>query len=831
MWFYRLICASLLTTSSLFAQWQTIGNVDSFTTMNGNQISTHSGKSVLHIHFLAADLVRVRLAPHGTFAPDSSWAVVRKEWPPFAASISETETGIRFVTSEMIVEVNKRPLRLSFLDKEAHILNQDDPSRGMAWNVRVQPDLQGTSDSVTTEVRIWKVMPADEHYYGFGEQAGRFNRKFTHTTMWNSDIPAYKADTDPLYQTIPFFYGIKQGNAYGIFFDNSYRSSFDMGKESRGAYSFGAEAGELNYYFFYGPSPKKVLSRFTELVGRMPLPPRWSLGYQQCRWSYAPESRVREIARTFREKKIPCDVIYLDIDYMDGYRIFTWNPKNFPDPNRMIGDLSRDGFKIAVIVDPGIKADTAYRAYRSGLAGDHFLKYPDGKIYIGKVWPGECAFPDFTNSSTRGWWGSQFSDLVGAGVRGWWNDMNEPSVFDVPTKTVDLDVIHNDNGLMTTHAKNHNVYGRQMTRATNDGVKTLLPNERPFVLTRASYAGGHRYSAAWTGDNIASWEHLKMAVPMCLNLSISGQPFVGTDIGGFIGYPSGELFARWLQLGVFTPLMRAHSVINEKNKEPWEYGAEFTEINRETINLRYQLLPYIYNVMYQASVTGNPAMRPLIFDYPQESDFIWTDTEFMFGDDLLIAPVLSAGATTRQVRLPSGDWFNYWTNTRYEGGRPVTVDAPINRIPIFVKAGAIIPTQQVLQYSDQAPIDPLTLTVYPTDSQFTTPLYEDDGHTFAYEGGSYRKRTINQWNSSVGVTMTISKAEGSYIPPKRRLVLRFIGAEIPPKSVEMNGKILAKLNTGSPENAITGWSYNTGTRQLSVGIEDGVEEMRITVTR
>jgi len=828
---YRLICASLFTSSSLFAQWQTIGNVDSFSVPHTNEVIVHSGESVLHIRVLASDLVRVRFAPLGTFAPDSSWAVVKKEWPAVGIDHSETESEIRLITSELRVVIKKKPLRLAFLDKSGNILNADDHSKGMAWNIRRESGPRSTAETSDCEVRVWKVMPQDEYHYGFGEKAGRFNRTFSHMTMWNSDIPAYKADTDPLYQTIPFFYGIRQGSAYGIFFDNSYRSSFDMGKESRDAYSFGAEAGELNYYFFFGPSPRKILARFTELVGRMPLPPRWSLGYQQCRWSYAPENRVREIARNFREKQIPCDVIYLDIDYMDGYRIFTWNPRNFPDPKGMISDLAKDGFKIAVIVDPGIKTDTAYRAYRSGLAENHFLRYDNGKIYVGKVWPGECAFPDFTNSATRSWWGNQFSILVDAGVRGWWNDMNEPSVFDVPTKTVDLNVIHYDNGLITTHARNHNVYGMQMTRATYDGVKNLLPEERPFVLTRASYAGGHRYSAAWTGDNIASWEHLEMAVPLCLNLSISGQPFVGTDIGGFIGYPSGELFARWLQLGVFTPLMRAHSVINEKNKEPWEYGAEFTEINRETINLRYQLLPYIYNVMYQASVTGSPAMRPLIFEYPEESDFIWTDNEFMFGNDLLIAPVLSPGATTRQVRLPHGEWFNYWTNTRYEGGRPITVDAPVDRIPIFVKAGAIIPMQQVLQYSDQEPIEPLTLTVYPTDSQSSTTYYEDDGHTFAHERGEYLKRTISQWNSYTAVTLTLSKAEGSYIPSKRKLVVRFIELQNLPKSVEVNGKGLARINISSFENTRYGWSYNAGTRQVLVGTEDSWEEKRIIVLK
>jgi alpha-glucosidase len=649
--------------------------------------------------------------------------------------------------------------------------------------------------------------------------------------MWNSDIPAYGADTDPLYQTVPFFYGMKNGKAYGLFFDNTYWSSFDFGKESRTQYSFGAENGELDYYFFQGPAPSKILQRYTELVGRMPLPPLWSLGYQQCRWSYAPESRVREIARGFRSRNIPCDVIYLDIDYMDGYRIFTWNKTGFPDPARMISDLSDDGFHIAVIVDPGIKADTVYHAYRSGRAGDHFIKYPDGRTFIGKVWPGLCAFPDFTNAAARTWWGENFSVLTSAGIRGWWNDMNEPSVFDVPTKTVDLDVVHRADGFTTDHAASHNIYGMQMTRATYDGVRTLLPNERPFVLTRASYAGGQRYSAAWTGDNVASWDHLRMAVSMCLSMSISGQPFVGSDIGGFIGYPSGELFTRWLQFGVFSPLMRAHSVINEKNKEPWEFGDDLTAINRETINLRYRLLPYIYNCMRQASVTGIPPMRPMIFSYPDDAENIWNDDQFMFGDDLLVAPVINAGATSREVRLPRGTWYDFRTGVPHEGGRTITVAAPLQEIPIFVRAGAIIPTRPIVQYTQQAPIDPLTFILYPTELQSTSTYYEDDGISFKYEKGGSLERVVNQWYSSEKITITLGSCRGTYAPSRRSLALRVVNIATAPKEIQLNGRQLLADSPSSARSSSTGWSYDPATKIVTVTFPDARDEQRLAILR
>ena len=803
-----------IITGSLHAQWRSIGDLEAYA-LEGNKVTLTSGSSTVQITVLASDLIRIRLTPEGRFQPDQSWAVVKTDWPTARPEVINTSEDIRIATEEVVLIAKKKPLRLTFLDREGTILNRDDDARGMSWD--------------GAAVRVWKEMPETENYYGFGEKAGALNRKFRHMTMWNSDIPAYKADTDPLYQTIPFFYGIDRGKAYGIFFDNSFWSSFDMGKEFPDRYSFGALGGELNYYFFSGPSPGKILQRFTELVGRAPLPPRWSLAYQQCRWSYYPESRVRKLASDFRSKRIPCDVIYLDIDYMEGYRIFTWSKKNFPNPKSMISDLARDGFKIAVIVDPGIKVDSLYHAYRSGLSGDHFLKYPDGKTYIGKVWPGECAFPDFSKAATRAWWGKNFEVLTEAGVRGFWNDMNEPSVFDVTSKTVELNVIHDDNGLKTPHTKNHNTYGLLMTRSTYEGVRGLRPGERPFVLTRASYAGGQRYSAAWTGDNIASWEHLEMAVPMMLNLSISGQPFVGTDIGGFVGSPDGELYARWLQLGVFSPLMRTHTEWGSKDQEPWSYGPAYEKINKATIELRYKLLPYICNAMYQASTTGLSPMRPLAWEYPDVAGFLSEGTQFMFGDDLLIAPVLWPGATNREVRLPKGEWYDYWSGKKYEGNTSVTVVAPVNRIPIFVKAGAILPTQQVVQYSDQAPIDPLTLTFYPADSS-TSLYYEDDGQSFAYEKGGYLKRIFGQKRTERSMVIAIGRVEGSYRPPDRSRLLQVVDVPKTPQSVRLSGTTLPRVLLGQVRTAKAGWAYDLSTRTIWMKMRDTWDEETVSIT-
>ncbi len=805
-----LVPILLVQTGNLFAQWISIGNVTAVERTNDGALISAS-QARIRLTVVSPAVIRVRMSATGTFLPDSSWSVVERRIGSQAFNLTESADEIALTTSTLTCRVKRFPCRLAFYDAGNSLLNQDDPAKGMGWSGK--------------QIAVWKTMPPDEQYFGFGEKAGALNRKWKMMSMWNSDIPAYRSDTDPLYETIPFFYGIRKGMAYGIFFDNTYYSYFNMGKENPEQYSFGAVDGELDYYFVYGPKPADVLKIFSTLIGTMPLPPKWAVGYQQCRYSYYPEARVRELASTFRTKKIPCDVIYLDIHYMDGYRCFTWDKQRFPDPKKMIADLAKDGFKIVVIIDPGIKNEPGYWVYDEGSKGDYFAKYPDGKPFVGKVWPGECVFPDFSRTASRNWWGTLYRGLVDVGVKGFWNDMNEPAVFDVSSKTFDLSVMHDDRGLNTDHRKNHNIYGMQMARGTYEGVAKLRPNERPFVLTRANYAGGNRYAAAWTGDNISSWEHLEMAVPMCLNLSISGQPFVGTDIGGFVGSPSGELYARWLQLGTFTPLMRTHAEIGSPDREPWSYGPLYEAINKKSIELRYTLMPYIYTQFYEASRSGIPVMRPLFFDFPDDESLLWSDRDFMFGDALLVAPVLWPGATTRGVRLPPGEWYNYWTSEKFKGGEYVTVDAPIDRIPLFVKAGSIIPTQGVVQYSDEQSVNPLTIELYPAREPSSTILYEDDGRTFEYRQGKFCLRTVSLNSSEKECRITLSNPDGSFRPPERNITLKLNAAKTRPSSVQIDGLMLRELRPGSER----GWQYDDTVKVLSVTFEDKLREQKIQI--
>ncbi len=800
-----------MAATTVSSGWKTIG--DARLVLNSDQqIVVNCGDSEVQITPLENDLVRVRVVRGGLSKDPGSWALAKAKWDLPAHEFEQDERSITVTLKECAVRITKSPLRISFLNPQGEVINQDDPAKGMGWD--------------GGQVRVWKSMPEDELYYGFGEKTGMLERRDLAVTNWNTDIPAYTPGTDPVYQSIPFFLGMRSGKFYGIFFDNTFRSSFDMGKESARYYSFGADGGTIDYYFMCGPSPKKVIERFTELTGRMNLPPKWAIGYQQCRWSYYPESKVRDIAGNFRRRGIPCDVIYLDIDYMDGYRCFTWNKQNFPDPKKMLTDLAADGFKIVTIIDPGIKQDSAYWVYKEGSKGKHFVLNPDSSLFIGPVWPGQCAFPDFVNTQARLWWGSLYKDLVNIGVKGFWNDMNEPSVFDVPSKTFPLDVRHNVDGDIRTHAEIHNVYGMQMARGTYEGLRRLDPDERPFVLTRAGYAGTQRYSAAWTGDNVSSWEHLAMAIPMCLNFGLSGQPFVGPDIGGFIGTPTGEMYTRWLQYGVFLPLCRSHSVKGSIDKEPWVYGEEYEKINKKFIQLRYRLLPFLYTEFYKASVSGIPIMRPLMLEFPGDRTTYRIDTQFMVGEDILVSPVLEAGSKTRWMYLPKGERYDFWTRQKMEGGRWIDAKAPLDVLPVFVRAGAVVPMQQVVQYTDQAPADPLTFEIFPS-AEAKGICYEDDGISFAYQDGKYRTVGVKAVVDGSEIMITRSAAEGEFRPAERSVVFAVNGVAKKPASVSARGKTVREV--ASIEEVKEGWLFDRSLGRLSVKLPDSQEEINVAV--
>ncbi|MGH9398333.1 MAG: glycoside hydrolase family 31 protein [Terriglobia bacterium] len=799
-----MLCAAFLARP-LVGAWHPIGAMTASASQS-NRITFRNSHNIVSVTILAPGLVRVRMAPQAQFGPDYSWAVVKKDWPRVAVDFSVAGETRIIRTGDVTVRIQLAPFRIGFYDPAGRLISKDADQRGMA------------SDG--QRVRCWKWMPPDEHYFGLGEKAGPLDKRGHAYVMWNTDVFGWGANTDPLYEDVPFFIGLRQGKAYGMFFDNTYRSTFDFGSEFRNMYSFGAAGGELNYYFIAGPDPKTVIEQFTGLVGRSPLPPRWALGYQQSRYSYYPERKVRFIAANFRLRHIPCDVIYLDIHYMNGYRVFTWDKTRFPDPQLMLSDLRREGFRVVTIIDPGIKVDPDYWVYQQGLAGNDFVKMPDGKIFEGPVWPGISAFPDFTAPRVRDWWGGLYRGLVSDGVAGFWNDMNEPSVFNVPSKTMPLDAIFYDHGLKSPHAKIHNVYGMLMSEATRDGLRRLRPGERPFVLTRDTYAGGQRYAAVWTGDNSSTWEHLRMSVTELMGMGLSGLTFAGADIGGFAESPSPDLYTRWLEAGVFYPFSRTHTSLGTREQDPWSYGLRREDINRDSIDLRYRLLPYLYNAFYQSSQTGLPVMKALLVDYPDDPEAVAQQEEFLFGDDLLVAPVVKDGEWKWNVYLPKGEWFDFCSGRRYEGPQSVTVDAPLGRIPLFVRGGAIIPTQQVVQYTDQAPIDPLAFEIYP-DGNSTREYYEDDGLSFKYKGGAYLRESIHVSAARSGVTVQISARQGSYQPPARSLVLKIHAQHEPHRQVDLGSQSMTRQSSLKALRAAgQGWYYDSGTNIVWIRLPD-----------
>jgi alpha-glucosidase len=767
--------------------WQSLGNVSAVEILpQGAELKAGAGR--VRVVALSANVVRVRYAPQGSFPAEHSFAVLPNAFPqPPKIQVERSADDVSFSTGAMRVKILKAPLRILFLDSKNNIISQDQPGYPASFN----------GDAF----RVWKSMPEDEHYFGLGDKSGPLDHRNQSFTMWNTDAYGWQESTDPLYKTIPFLLTMRGGSAYGIFLDNTYRSTFDFGKESRDFYSFGSEGGDLDYYFFYGPDPKQVIQDFTALVGRTPLPPLATLGYQQCRYSYYPEVRVREIASEFRKRKIPADVIYLDIDYQQNNRPFTVDRERFPNFEGMVKDLKAERFKVVAITDLHIAKLPGYKPYDEGLAKDYFVKNPEGSVYVGKVWPGDSVFPDFTRAEVRQWWGTLYTEFVKLGIRGFWNDMNEPATFERADKTMPLDIVHSVEGRKTDHREIHNVFGMENVRATYEGMLRLQPDVRPFVLTRAAYAGAQRYAATWTGDNRSTWNHMRISVPQLLNLGLSGYAFVGDDIGGFAGSPTPELLTRWMELGVFNPIYRNHGEKASRNREPWVDGPEHEAIRRHYIETRYRLLPYIYTSMEETSRTGIPLMRPMFLEFPTDADLQTTENEFMFGPDLLVAPRLTEYVGTYEARLPEGAWYDFWTGESVQG-QLLKLDPSLTLLPVYVRGGTILPQAPVVQNVDEVPQGPLELGVYPGPS-CSGSLYQDDGNTMAYTRGEYLRMQFTCEAQSDSLRVKLSKPEGTYKPWWKALKIIVYSAISAPHELSVNGTAIPDSQFDSAHKTVT----------------------------
>jgi len=775
-------------TAQDITRLQKIGPVQSYTKTERGLILNCRDNSQVQLSVLAPDLIRVRASfTRAMPAKDHSWAIAKDNWDSVRWTVADTPQQITLTTSEIEVVIHRSPLLIDFRDARSHeLLNADE--QPMAY------DAEGTLGAMMFDpkagmfVAASKKLGLHEHFYGLGEKAARLDKRREKFINWNSDTPGYTEGKDPIYQTIPFYVGLQRGVAYGIFFDNSYRSYFNFGNSSQMRAWFGAEGGEMNYYFFYGPSIKKILGRYAELTGHMPLPPIWALGNQQSRWSYYPDTMVEEVVRQYRDRDLPLDVMHLDIDYMQAYRVFTFDTNRFPDPKGLTEKLGRQGVKLVTIVDPGVKhqppathappitsanpelesQEQRYFVFDEGLAKSYFQKRKNGTLFVPRVWPGESVFVDYTLPDARRWWGDLHRAYLDNGIAGIWTDMNEPSDFVDQTGKNQIDVVSFDNGEHSTHAKNRNVFALLMARATYEGLERLQPNKRPYVITRAAYAGIQRYSTMWTGDTNSTWEALALSIPMYSTLGLSGEPFVGGDVGGFMGRGNGELLVRSYQVSFLTPFCRNHKVIDGYDHEPWRFGKYYEDIIRKYLKLRYQLLPFLYTTLEESHRTGVPPFRPLLLNYQDDTATYNLDDQFMIGTDLLVAPVVKPDLTSRLVYLPRGTWYDYWTGKSYAGGTAYRVEAPLEKVPMFVRGGAIISLGPEMNYTSEKPSSPVTFAIYPDEKgSATVTLYEDDGLSPGYRRGVFRRTTVNVERSGGGYVANVSQPVGTYRPQAR----------------------------------------------------------------
>ncbi|HLV97440.1 MAG TPA: TIM-barrel domain-containing protein [Ktedonobacterales bacterium] len=731
---------------------------------------------------LADDILRIALTPRGA-PPHRTWSVEpdcdARRASSFIVEQDETRFTVRTPALTLTLEVQTRVFSIAQADGTP-ICEQ--------VRLRSAPGEQCWEMALSEGARI----------LGGGERTGGLNRRGRKLTFWTRDaLPHFDEHTDEMYQSVPFLVQVARGRVSGLFFDSNWHATADIGRQQPGLLTYSTTGPDLVIYVCAGPTFADVLRQYTSITGHMPPQPRWALGYQQSRWGYTSADEVREVAASFRELSIPCDAIYLDLDYMEGLRDFTWSQERFPDPARLIEDLRAQGFRVVTIIDPGLKVDPDYRVYQEGKERGYFIRAADGATFEGWAWPGKSVWADFARADVQEWWGEQHRALVEAGVAGIWIDMNEPTqtgMFAPPEihiphgLSLPLDTLHGPLNEPLTHAEFHNAYGLEMARATRASLERFRPDERPFVLTRATNAGSQRYTIAWNGDTTSSWEHLRMAIPMNLGVGLSGMPMSGCDLGGFWNDTTPELLVRFTQLGAFLPFCRNHSAIGTLRQEPWSFGEPYTGLCRAAIEWRYRLLPYLASLAHEASTTGAPMMRPLCWLAPDDPAALDCDDAFLLGNDLLVAPVLEEVASERHVSLPPGEWFDLTSNAVYTGPGRITLPVQLETVPVFVRAGAILPLAEVVQHTDMPSAEPLTLHVYlaQPDQSGTTVLWDDDDHPQAAARGTFATyRVTAAWEGDT-VTVRAEQLDG-YLAPRYPAVR--VALHVPPAwQVELIGE-------------------------------------------
>jgi alpha-glucosidase len=716
---------------------------------------------------LGDGVMRVRARHDGRWRAPADWDVLSIPDPErFSAVITDDGGRVVLDAGSLRAEIEHATGSVRFITDGGVEIAADAGPGAVAWEGE--------------RVRVHKRRALHERHAGFGERAALDQTAGT-KTFWNVNARQYGRATDQMYCSVPVFLAHRPGVAYG-FFLNALGWAQIRAASSPDTWTAAVAGPELDYVVVHGTDPAQVLERLTALIGRIELPPRWAVGYHQSHWGYDSAAKLRRVAAEFERRRLPCDSIHLDISYMDGHRVFTWDAERFPDPAGLFAELGEQGMHCVTIVDPGVKLEPGNAVYDGGISRDAFVRDAGGAHVSGYVWPGPCVFPDFLRLDVRQWWGELHGALVDAGVAGIWNDMNEPAIYDGPVgakivaSVVEMqgDAVQGPPDNLVRHADVHNLYGLSMARAAADAVARLRPDRRSFALTRSGFAGIQRHAAVWTGDNSSSWEHLQMSLPMLCNLGLSGVPFVGADIGGFWGDATPELFARWIQAGVLYPLMRGHSHKQNRPNEPWDFGEEVEAVARAALRLRSQLRPYLYTLFHEAATMGWPILRPLLWAFSADRRAAAVEDEVLLGDAVLAAPVCHPGRTERDVYLPEGRWYDWWTGRAFDGPVDISVAAPLEHLPLFGRGGTVVPLAVV---DDDGRTDDaaVTLRVFPGDGGGS--IYDDDGETFEYRDGAYALRHYAVSTDSAGVAVGLSAvAAGGHAPTRRLRLLTPNGA-------------------------------------------------------
>lgn len=775
--------------------------------------------------------VRVRMAAGGALVPDLGVSLGRATWQ--LASLDARADG----DGNLIVACGGAQdaplLRVRANPFAVWIENRDGEELAELFDFRVRAgvganSVGGGAIAIRSE--------ASEHVFGLGSESSAFDRR-GRATLLRHKSPKFGTTSDAQSAAIPFalLHDVAAERSRGVLLDSASASLLDADSNEESLLRFECAFGSLDVVFYPGPTPADVLRRFTAHVGRSAMPPRWALGHHQSRRSYSSEREVRKLIKQLREYGMPTDAIHLDIGHMAAGRVFTWHEKRFPNPARSVAELAEAGLHCIATTLPSVAVDESYAVYREGTERNRFCGIENGEAFRFRSWPGRSILPDFGRAEVRDWWSDNHAPLLDANISGIAVDMNEPSGWKYDLRiplfgnaaplmlfgSADFSNVTqrspSDEKELVSHESIRNAFGLQQCRSSRDALERARPGERPFVLSRSGCQGIQSYAALRTGDSRSDWRSLRESVRMLLRLSTSGVAFCGADIGGSIGTPTPELFARWIQIGALYPFARTHSIGRGRRQEPWRFGKRVEDISRRALGLRMRLLPYLYSLFHEANREGAPVWRALFYEFPFDAESSLCDDQVMIGSSLLVAPVLEAGARERDVYLPPGVWFDWYNDSRHLGPKHLRVAAPLERIPLFLRGGTALPTQSAEVSTGIEPREPLVIEVTP-GADGSASLFEDDGLT--QNGAVTRTQFRVRGRSGGRLRLEIAGRKGDFALGARdvRVCFRGVGR---PDVVLLDGE-----RVGEGEDAP---SYHIVNGRLHVRFRDSGEVHSIEV--